>query len=68
MIYENLHIAANDPMCTHPILEKAFNAIEEGLQMDGLLTWALDDNRLSDHDRNLLRTGFQKMLEGREVI
>ena len=43
VIYENLYIAANDPLCTHPILEKVFSAIEENLWMDGLL-------RRSDED------------------
>lgn len=37
--YENLNIAANDPLCTYPILEKMFNVIERIVREDGFLAW-----------------------------
>lgn len=39
LLYENLNTAANDPLCTYPILEKMFNVIGRIVREDGFLAW-----------------------------
>ena len=92
VVYENLHIAASEPLCTHSILEKMFDEIVRILRDAGTLAenehgrsdntdeskleefdifnvcWALDENRLSENDCNILKSGFAKLLQGNEIL
>ncbi|RJE26840.1 Phosphotransferase enzyme family [Aspergillus sclerotialis] len=51
VVYENLHIAASEPLCTHPILEKIFDEIVRILRNDEILA-EYENGRGDLHDED----------------